>query len=41
VGALAGSNIAGNGDRTLGAVLGGVLGGALGQSIDRGDIRCR
>lgn len=41
VGALAGHQIAGNGDRTLGAVLGGVLGGALGREIDRGDIKCR
>ncbi len=41
VGALAGTQLAGNGDRTLGAVLGGVLGGALGREIDRGDIRCR
>ncbi|MBT0666936.1 glycine zipper 2TM domain-containing protein [Novosphingobium profundi] len=41
VGALAGHELAGNGDRTLGAVLGGVLGGALGREIDRGDIRCR
>ncbi len=41
VGALAGHELAGNGDRTLGAVLGGVLGGVLGREIDRGDIRCR
>lgn len=41
VGALAGHELAGNGDRTLGAVLGGVLGGALGREIDRGDIKCR
>lgn len=41
VGALAGHQIAGNGDRTLGAVLGGVLGGALGREIDKGDIQCR
>ncbi|WP_404480449.1 glycine zipper 2TM domain-containing protein [Novosphingobium sp. BL-52-GroH] len=41
VGALAGHQIAGNGDRTLGAILGGVLGGALGREIDKGDIQCR
>ncbi|HKT84544.1 MAG TPA: glycine zipper 2TM domain-containing protein [Novosphingobium sp.] len=41
VGALAGREIAGNGDRTLGAILGGVAGGLLGRSIDRGDLRCR
>ncbi|KQM18779.1 glycine zipper 2TM domain-containing protein [Novosphingobium sp. Leaf2] len=41
VGALAGNQIAGRGDRTLGTVLGGVLGGVLGQRIDRGDIQCR
>ncbi|MEE4454596.1 glycine zipper 2TM domain-containing protein [Novosphingobium resinovorum] len=41
VGALAGHQIAGNGDRTIGAILGGVLGGALGREIDKGDIQCR
>lgn len=41
VGALAGHELAGNGDRTLGAVLGGVLGGVLGREIDRGDLKCR
>lgn len=41
VGALAGNQIAGNGDRTLGTILGGVLGGALGREIDKGDIQCR
>lgn len=41
VGALAGHEIAGNGDRTLGAILGGVAGGLLGRAIDRGDLRCR
>ncbi len=41
VGALAGHEIAGNGDRTIGAILGGVLGGALGREIDKGDMQCR
>lgn len=41
VGALAGHEIAGRGDRTLGTILGGVLGGVLGREIDRGDLQCR
>ena len=41
VGALAGHELAGNGDRTLGALLGGVLGGVLGREIDKGDLQCR
>lgn len=41
VGALAGHQIAGRGERTLGAILGGVIGGALGREIDRGNLRCR
>lgn len=41
VGALAGNQIAGNGDRTIGAILGGVLGGALGREIDKGGLQCR
>jgi uncharacterized protein YcfJ len=41
VGALAGNQIAGRGDRTLGTILGGVVGGALGREIDKGDIQCR
>lgn len=41
LGALAGHQIAGRGDRTLGAVLGGVLGGVLGREIDRGSLQCR
>lgn len=41
VGALAGHELAGRGDRTLGAILGGVAGGLLGRTIDRGDIQCR
>lgn len=41
VGALAGHEIAGRGDRTLGAILGGVVGGLLGREIDRGSLKCR
>jgi len=41
VGALAGHELAGRGDKTLGTILGGVLGGVLGREIDRGDLRCR
>lgn len=41
VGALAGSEIAGRGDRTLGAILGGVAGGLLGRELDRGSLQCR
>lgn len=41
VGALAGHELAGRGDRTLGAILGGVVGGVLGREIDRGDLQCR
>ncbi len=41
VGALAGHEIAGRGDRTLGAIVGGVAGGLLGRAIDRGDLKCR
>lgn len=41
VGALAGHEIAGRGDKTLGAILGAVGGGLLGREIDRGDLKCR
>lgn len=41
VGALAGHEIAGRGDRTLGAIIGGVAGGLLGREIDRGSLSCR
>ena len=41
VGALAGHELAGRGDRTLGAILGGVVGGLLGREIDRGSLSCR
>ena len=41
VGALAGHEIAGRGDRTLGAILGGAVGAVIGREIDRGSLRCR
>lgn len=41
VGALAGSQIAGSGDRTLGAIIGAVGGGLIGREIDRGELKCR
>jgi opacity protein-like surface antigen len=41
VGALAGHEIAGRGDRTLGAIIGGVAGGLLGREIDKGSLSCR
>ncbi|WP_338445050.1 glycine zipper 2TM domain-containing protein [Pelagerythrobacter marensis] len=41
VGALAGHEIAGRGDRTLGAILGGAVGAVIGREIDRGTLKCR
>lgn len=41
VGALAGHEIAGSGDRTLGAILGGAIGAIVGREIDRGSLKCR
>lgn len=41
VGALAGRELAGSGDRTLGAILGAVGGGLIGREIDRGSLSCR
>lgn len=41
VGALAGNELAGPGDKTLGVILGAAVGGALGRAIDRGDLQCR
>ena len=41
VGALAGHEIAGRGDRTLGAILGGAIGAIVGREIDRGSLHCR
>lgn len=41
VGALAGHELAGRGDKTLGAVLGGAVGALVGREIDRGSLSCR
>lgn len=41
VGALAGNQIAGRGDKTLGTIIGGVAGALIGRELDRGEIRCR
>lgn len=41
VGALAGHEIAGSGNRTLGALLGAAGGGLLGRAVDLSDARCR
>ena len=41
VGALAGHELAGRGDRTLGAILGGAVGAVVGREIDRGSLSCR
>ncbi|XUU59588.1 glycine zipper 2TM domain-containing protein [Erythrobacter sp. HA6-11] len=41
VGALAGRELAGRGDRTLGAILGAAGGAILGRTIDRSNSRCR
>lgn len=41
VGALAGHELAGRGDKTLGAILGAAAGGLLGREIDRGELKCR
>jgi uncharacterized protein YcfJ len=41
VGALAGNQIAGSRDKTIGTILGGVLGGVAGRAIDKGDMQCR
>lgn len=40
-GGLAGHEIAGRGDKTLGAILGAAGGALLGRAIDKGDSRCR
>lgn len=41
VGALAGHEIAGRGDKTLGAIIGGAAGALIGREIDRGSLQCR
>ncbi len=41
VGALAGHELAGRGDKTLGAILGGAVGAVIGREIDRGSLKCR
>lgn len=41
VGALAGHELTGNGDKTLGVLLGAAIGGVLGREIDRGSLQCR
>jgi len=41
VGALAGHELAGRGDKTLGTILGGVVGAVIGREIDRGSLQCR
>lgn len=41
VGALAGHELAGRGDKTLGAIIGAAGGAVIGRAIDRGDLRCR
>lgn len=41
VGALIGDQVAGRGDKTLGAVIGGLGGAAAGRAIDRSRVSCR
>ena len=41
VGALAGHEIAGRGDRTVGTILGGAVGAIAGRAIDKGNDGCR
>jgi len=41
VGALAGHELAGRGDKLLGALLGGAAGALIGREIDRGSLQCR
>ena len=40
-GGLAGHEIAGRGDRTLGVILGGAVGAIAGRAIDKGNDGCR
>jgi hypothetical protein len=41
VGALLGNEIAGRGDKTLGAIVGGLGGAAAGRAIDRTRVSCK
>jgi hypothetical protein len=41
VGALVGDQVAGRGDKTLGAIVGGLGGAAAGRAIDRSRVSCR
>jgi len=41
VGALIGDQVAGRGDKTLGAIVGGLGGAAAGRAIDRSRVNCR
>lgn len=41
VGALLGSQIAGRGSRTLGAIIGAAAGAAAGAAIERGQVQCQ
>lgn len=41
LGALLGDQVAGRGDKTLGAVVGGLGGAAAGRAIDRSRVSCR
>jgi hypothetical protein len=41
LGALLGNEVAGRGDKTLGAVVGGLGGAAAGRAIDRSRVSCR
>ena len=40
-GGIAGHEIAGHREKTLGTIIGALGGGLLGRSIDRGDLQCR
>ncbi|MCJ2184422.1 glycine zipper 2TM domain-containing protein [Novosphingobium sp. 1949] len=41
LGAIAGNQVAGRGDKTVGTIVGGVLGGLIGREIDKGSLQCR
>ena len=41
LGAIAGSEVAGRQNQTIGAIIGAVGGGLLGRQIDRGGLSCR